>query len=601
MKNFKIKAGLVAALLIFFLAFALLQSQEATDNVKNIVQHLASDELEGRLAGTVGNEKAASFIIEQFKEISLLPLNGSYRQDFQITYRKKLSGKSNVNITKIIKRPGLPPDMWLKAKKKWTAGKEFLPVGISSDSTASGELAFVGYGISVPDLGYDDYTGIDVKGKIVIIISDSADGQPLDKRFINYTTLRYKVENAKRHGAIGIVFVKRLSDSANTFYRFKIGGVSSGCGLPAIQVKRTEIAKYFPKKNKLYPVETRLMKTMQPQSFILPDVSMEINVTLDVEKVTIPNVYAMLKGREKPDEYIVVGAHFDHLGHGEIQIKHRSRYVKIYNGADDNASGVAAILELARKFKINPLRHSILFVSFNGEEMGLLGSDYFVNNPPVQIDKIKSMFNFDMVGRLQDKIIVFGTGSSHTLNAIVRQVAEADSTDYVTNNDGYGPSDHASFISKEIPALFFFTGTHDDYNTPQDDWNRINYKGLLKVVDFAEKIIRETDRKEEFDFVAQKHYGDGHYKSKIKVSFGSIPDFANTANGFAIKGCKPDSPCKQAGMQVGDILVSFNGKEVKDIKDFTKYLMEINPGDTVEIIYLHNGNKITKQVKLNAK
>jgi hypothetical protein len=601
MKKVKIRYSIIAALLLLVFSPALLQSQEITDNVKAVIQYLASDELEGRLAGTQGNEKAAAFIIEQFKSIGLQPIGGSYSQTFDIAYRKKLSGKSRVTITKIIKRPGLPPDMWLKAKKNWTPGKEFMPVGVSSNDSASGELAFVGYGISAPDLNYDDYANIDVKGKIVIIISDSADGQPLDERFINYATLRYKAENAKNHGAVGIVFVKRLSDSANTFYKFKIGDIMPGCGLPAIQVKRTEIAKYFPKKNKLYPVETRLMETKQPQSFILPDVSMEINVELDVEKVKVSNVFAMLKGTEKPDEYIVIGAHFDHLGHGEIQIKRRSRYPQIYNGADDNASGVAAMLELARRFKANPPRHSIIFAGFNAEEMGLLGSSYFANNPPVAIEKIKAMFNFDMVGRLQEKIIVFGTGSSHTLNSIVKNIATADSIDYATNSEDWGPSDHASFIDKNIPALFFFTGTHEDYNTPRDDWNRINYKGLLKVTDFAERIIRNADSRNEIDFATQHHHGGGHYKSKIKVSFGSIPDFANTANGFAIKGCRPDSPCEKAGMQAGDILLSFNGKKVKDIKDFTIYLMEVNPGDTVEIIYLHNGEKITKKVQLNAK
>ena len=299
---------------------------------------------------------------------------------------------------------------------------------------------------------------------------------------------------------------------------------------------------------------------------------------------------------------MVVGAHFDHLGHGEIQIRHRSRWPQIYNGADDNASGVAAMLELARRFKDNPPARSIIFVSFNGEELGLLGSSYFVDNPPVPLDKIKAMFNFDMVGRLKDKIIIFGTNSSRTLRSIVDNIANADSVSIAKNAENYGPSDHASFIEKKIPALFFFTGTHKDYNTPNDDWNRINYKGLIEVVDFVEKVIRQADAENEIDYVAEKeHSHNSHYKDKIKVSFGSIPDFAHTEQGFVIKGCRENTPCEEIGMQAGDIMVEFAGMKVKDIKDFTIALMKVNPGDTVKVVYIHDGKKISKEVQLNAK
>ncbi len=595
--NFRITVTVVLLLLATVPQFA----QERVEYVKSVVKYLSSDELEGRLTGSEGNEKAAEFIIEQFKSIGLKPLGGSYRQEFEISYRKKTVGKSAVTLTKVVKRPGLPPEMWLKAKKKWTEGNQFMPVGVSSNGTASGELAFVGYGITAEEHNYDDYAGIDVNGKVVIVISDSAEGQPLDERFVNYATLRYKAKNAKEHGAVGIIFVKRLSDSANTFYKFKIGVISPGCGLPAIQVKRTEIAKFFPKKKNLYPVEMKLMETKQPQSFILPDVSIEMSVELDVEKINVSNVYAMIEGTGKSDEYIVIGAHFDHIGHGEIQIKKRSRWTKIYNGADDNASGVAAMLELARRFKDKPAQRSIIFVGFNAEEMGVIGSSEFVKSPPVPLDKIKAMFNFDMVGRLKDEIIVFGVQSSETLASVIDRIA-ADTIAVAKNKETLGPSDHVSFIDKNIPALFFFTGTHEDYNTPRDDWNRINYKGLVKVTDFAEKVIRQIAEENNIDFVStQSHGHGGHFKSKIKVSFGSIPDFANADKGFVIKGCREGSPCEKAGMQAGDILIEFNGKPIKDIREFTQVLTEINPGDIVKIVYERDGEKITKEVQLNAR
>ncbi len=589
------------ALVLLSPLFVLAQTDNSADNIKTDLQYLSSDELGGRLAGTRENATAAEYIIRRFKQIGLLPLAGKYSQEFQINYRMQPTANNAFTITKIVERPGLPPDMWLKAKKKWTSGKEFMPLAISANGSAAGEVAFVGYGISAPEHSYDDYQNIDVNGKIVIVISDSADGQPLDESFINYSTLAYKVQNAKKHGAVGVVFVKRLSDSANTFYPFKIASGYQNFGIPAVQVKRTEIAKYFPKKKKMYPVEMQLMQTKQPQSFILPRVTIEISTELQPEKATVSNVFAMLKGNEKPDEYILVGAHFDHIGHGEIQIKRRSRYPKIYNGADDNASGVAAMLELARRFKDNPPARSIIFVSFNAEEMGLLGSDYFVNNPPLPLEKIKTMFNFDMVGRLKDNIILFGTGTSNTLNSIVDRIA-GDSIAITKNSGGYGPSDHASFIMKKIPAIFFFTGTHDDYNTENDDWNRINYRGMLRVIDFAERVVRDAASNNEFDFIAPKGHSMGaHSKGKIKVSFGSIPDFANSADGFIIKGCRGGTPCERSGMQAGDVLTLFNGKPVNNIMDFTNALKEVSPGDMVKIVYLHNGKEITKEIKLDAK
>ncbi len=569
-------------------------------SVQADLKYLASDELQGRLAGSEGNVKAGEYILNQFKQIGLLPINGKYTQSFPIADKLTFGENNSLIMTKIVKRPGLPPEMWLNTKRNLKLGTQFMPVSVSANASANGEIAFVGYGITASELNYDDYSNIDVNGKIVIIISDSAEGIPLDKRFVKYATLRYKATNAKAHGATAVIFVKRLSDSANTFYPLNVQYLKSDLGIPAVQVNRTEIAQYFPKGKNLYPVELKLLETKQPQSFVLPNVSCEINVELKKQNSNIVNVLGMLKGSEKPDEYIVVGAHFDHIGHGELNPEHNGT-PQIYNGADDNASGVTAMIELARRLSSNPPSRSVIFVAFNAEEMGLLGSKHFVNNPPVDLSKIITMINFDMVGRLRNNLIVFGTTSSKILNSIVSDVAAKDSISISKNKDAYTSSDQLSFVSKGIPSLFFFTGTHEEYDTPNDDWNTINFPGLLTVVKYAEDVIKAIDNSSERpDFVKSGGPHEGG-KNEIKVSFGSIPDFEYTGDGLAVRGCKENSPCERCGMTSGDILISLNGKHVKDIVVFTQLLKEVNPGDVVEIIYLHNGKKITKNVKLDAK
>jgi len=474
----------------------------------------------------------------------------------------------------------------------------------SSNGTAEGEIAFVGYGITAKEINYDDYEGVDVKNKIVIIISDSADGKPQDERFAKYATIKYKTSNAKEHGAIGIIFVKRLSDSANTFYPLKMQRFSDNAGIPVIQANRTEIAKFFPKENNLYPSELALIETKKPQSFVLPRVTVSITTELVFEETSIANVMGMIKGTDpmESQEYIVIGAHYDHIGWGEFNSSYKGKPA-IHNGADDNASGVSAIIELARVFKANPLRHSVIYVAFNAEEMGLLGSSFFANNSPVDISKVITMINLDMVGRFDKELTVFGTGTSGIFDAIVDAEAANDSIKIIKNNEGYGPSDHTSFYIQKVPVLFMFTGAHAEYHSPGDDYEKISFDGIVKVVDFTDGVLRAIDAKSENpDYIEQQtNSGGGRGRGDIKVSFGSIPDFAENPDGFAISGCKPGSPCEKAGMQKGDVMISFNGMKTGNIMEFTQALKIVSPGDVVTVVYLREGQKITKEIKLEAK
>ncbi len=603
-----------AALIILFIAIAYIPSisekklSDRAEAIKANVVFLSSDDLEGRLPGTPGNQKAADYILNQFRMIGLLPINGVSTQEFKINNKIKVTEKTNVTFTKIVEKAGLPPEMWTKADRKWNPGTDYYPVSISENATVSGEVAFVGYGISAKELSYDDYEGIDVKGKIVIIFSDSLDGKPHQAKFENYANLKYKASNARDHGAIGVIFIKRLSDSANVFYRLKIERISGNSGMVAIQANRTELAKFFPKDKNLYPIEMEMLKSGKPKSFVLPSTKLTMTVDLEFEQASVNNIIGEVKGTDPAlaDEYIVIGAHYDHIGGGEFNSNYKGKTPQIHNGADDNASGTSALIELARKIKLNPLNRNVVFVAFNCEEMGVLGSSYFVKNPVVPSEKIALMVNLDMVGRLKDnKITVFGVNSAALLDKLIDSLGIADTVTVIKNAEGYGPSDHASFYNQKIPVLFMFTGVHLDYHTPSDDWDKINFEGMAKVCDFTEGAVRAVDSykvKPEFAGVITPPTDQPEKRSdKPKVWFGAIPDFAENPKGFVINGCSPGSPAEKAGLKAGDIITQIGENTIKNLGDFSRALKEHSPGDKVKVSFIRDGKVEVKEVELAKK
>ena len=596
-------------LLIFSLTFNYVYSQRATSpealKVAEYVRFLASDELEGRYPGTQGNYHAAEYIENLFKQFGLKPLENSYKQEFPFPVKYIVSEKNSVVWEKLIERPGLPREMWKAVPKQWKVGVEFQPLAMSENGTVTGEVVFAGYGITSKDIGYDDYEGIDVKDRIVIVLSDSAEGQPKDERFVPYSKLSYKAMNAREHGAKAIIFVKVQSDSANVFYPLRMSSMSSKAGIIAIQANRTEIAKFFPKEANLYPTELEMQKTKKPKSFLIPDTKVTITVDLEKEYANVPNVWGLVPGTDPTlsNEYIVVGAHFDHLGWGTENSLYRGKIPQIHNGADDNASGVSAILFLAEYIAKNPLKRSVIFVSFNGEEEGLLGSAYFTKHSPVPIEKIVFMMNFDMVGRMKErKLNVFGTGSSTTFDKVVDSVATIDTLMLTKGTEGYGPSDHASFYAAKIPVLFLFTGAHSDYHMPTDDAEKIDCDGIVTVVNFAKKILeRYGNTFEKPDYIVvptekkeTQHNGPGY----AKVWFGIVPNFEDNPKGLKITGVSPGSPAEKAGLKGDDIIIKFGGKTVKNLQDLTYILREFKPNDIVDVVVLRDGKELVFKVKL---
>jgi len=587
-----------------------LTSQTRIENLKKHIDYLASPELEGRLPGTEGIEKAANYIETQFKEIGLKPLNGSFRQNFQVTMGKKLMGKNEMSFEVLIERPGLPKEKWKKRNRIFQASKDWLPMAFSSSGTYSGEVAFVGYGISAEDIAYDDYEGIDVEGKAVIVLTDSPEGEDRTGKFARFASNRYKTTNAKKHGASAILFIKIQGDSANVFEPIEnISRIGRKAGIIALQMNRTKLAKLFPRKKKLYPLEKLINDNHNPQSFILPNLTLTFETNIEDMKNTTSNVFAVVEGTGIKDDYIFIGAHYDHLGWGKgNNSRYRKKPLKIHYGADDNASGTAAVIEFARYFKENPARRNIVFCAWSAEEMGLIGSKYFVENLPISVDNIYAYFNFDMIGRLEkgDDIQILGTGTSSEWDEMLEEIAGKDSTNIRKIKAGHGPSDHSSFYSKEKPVLAFFSGIHSDYHTPGDTPDKISYEGIEKIMKFSKSIILKADERNNLEFT---EVTDPESKKKMsrmrfsKVTFGVIPNYADNDHGFVIDGVSPGGPAAIGGLKGGDIIVKINEDKIDNIYDFMYAYMEKNPGDVLEVSVLRGGKKniIKFKVKLAAK
>lgn len=579
------------------------------NKLKESVKYLSSNELKGRFPGTEGIELAAQFIENEFSNIGLKKFNNSYRQAFKITTSMNYHNQDNntFSVTTIVQRIGVPKEKLPKVSQPFKLEKDFSPLVFSKNDKVKGELAFVGFGISDKANNYDDYEGIDVKDKIVIILSDSPDGENKESKFFHQSDLRHKANVARSKGAIGMILVKIQGDSMNVFESLNESNIGGHSGIVAVQCQRQSISKYFPKDKILYEIEDKIIKTKKPNSFLIPNIEIEMSVDLVPEKSDTYNIYGYIEGTDPKlkNEYIVIGAHYDHLGFGNVPTaRKKTKKANIYNGADDNASGVVGLLELARHYQLYPSKRSIIFCSFSSEEMGLLGSAHFVKNLPVPKESIITMINFDMIGRLENELTVFGYSSAKNFEKIIDSVNQLTSLKIAKASDAYGPSDHSSFYSEKIPVMMIFTGVHDDYHTPDDDWNKINYDGMISVLNYSEKIITtiaDNPDKPEYVESLTSERRSSHGGSYSKVWFGIIPSFGESSGGCKIGGSSPGSPASKAGLQKDDIITKLNNKNVDNLNEFTNLLKEFNPGDVVKVIFLRNGKEMQVDVTLTSK
>jgi aminopeptidase YwaD len=323
------------------------------------------------------------------------------------------------------------------------------------------------------------------------------------------------------------------------------------------------------------------------------------------EGVATQNVVAMVPGRDRAlagREVVVIGAHFDHLGRSPSNALDQGDAIR--NGADDNASGTAVVLELARIFAANPARRAIVLAHFSGEELGLLGSQWFVEHSPVPLGGIAAMVNFDMVGRLRnDRLIVYGVATARELPAIVDSANVEPKLRITAQGDGFGPSDHSSFYAKGIPVLHFFTDLHEDYHRATDDVEKIDAAGVARVAAVAERVVRAiADRPDRLTPVRVAAAPTVAPTRGSNVYLGTIPDMAaSDAPGLRLTGVRAGSPAEKGGLAAGDVIVRFAGRDVKDLYTYSEALYAHKPGDEVEVVFLRGGERRTTRVTLGTR
>ena len=568
------------------------------------VKILASDSCGGRAPGSTGIEKAADYIRTTFKALGLQPggFHGDFDAPFSMTSGATMGTKNSMMFLVKRARPGVPIDKVPAVRVGWKLGVDYQPFAFSSSGTVSGPVVFAGYGLS--SKGYDDYRGVDVKGAIVIVIRGLPKWAEKNADYKQAADVRIKATIARDKGAAAICFVNEAGDKSDVLSRFSLDRLGKDAGILAMQVRRTPAASIFPKEVKtLFVAENEINSSRKPVSYALTNTTAEVSVEITYNESKTSNIVGMVHGSDASlaDQYIVVGAHYDHLGMGNENSLYQGKDPAIHHGADDNASGTAGVLELARRFAANPAKRTVVLMAFSGEESGLVGSKHWVDNATLPFDNLMAMINMDMIGRLNNnKLSVMGVGTSVSWPAIIDSANAATQFTISTTADGFGPSDHSSFTAKGVPTLFFFTGLHSDYHRPSDTWDKLNYDGEAKILDMVERTVRiiadnptALGFKEGADKPTAKTTSTG-----FKVVFGVIPDYSDNPQGLRISGVRPDTPAARAGLQADDIITKFGSTTVKNIYDLTAAMTSANPGDVVEIGFIRDDKPVTVKATL---
>ncbi|MCF6149796.1 MAG: M28 family peptidase [Candidatus Kuenenia sp.] len=585
------------------------------EDLHAIVAYLASDELEGRLTGTMGSKMASEYIAHCLEKNGLLPFgnSGSYFQEFPFTSGVEIVKKANsFSITNNSKITLLEPE------------EDFRPLAFTANGVVEGGLVFAGYGISMPGgngAGYDSYAGIDVKDKVVLVLNYIPEKVEMKRRqnLNRYSSLRYKAMVAREHGAKALLVVTGPnSPNAGELLTLSYDKASADSGIIAASISGEVVKTLFSSVGKdLATVQSELdiEKTDTQTVFDFPGIKVNISTAVQREKSVDRNVIAYLPpatGNKDDCEYIVVGAHLDHIGHGGAEsLGRKGEEGMIHNGADDNASGVSVVLELAAdmadmyKNKPQDKQRGIVFTLWSGEEMGLLGSSHFIKNPTFPLKNIIAYVNFDMVGRLKDnKLIIQGTDSSKSWPRLFEKRNIMAGFNLLLQHDPYLPTDATSFYPEGIPIMNFFTGSHEDYNRPTDDTETLNYEGMVRIARFAKNIISDVIKNPERpDYFKVKHTGPPESLHGSRRSYlGTIPDFTTEdIEGLKLSGIKAGGPADKAGLQAGDIIVKFGDLEITNIYDYKYALDVLKIGEPVIVEYIRDGKNGTLTVVPEAK
>jgi hypothetical protein len=536
------------------------------------VRYLADDALEGREVGSPGARCAADYIAARFEAFGLQPgTSGSWFQTFPVRKGAALGPDNTLSIS----------------NRTYAAGREWVPFGFSGSGAVRAASAYAGHGLSRPDHPDDRAAHRDVDGKIMVVEwgdPDAGGGSSMRAE------PHFKASVAAGRNAVGLIVL-----------------LPDGMDLPTPD-EEIRNALSIP----VLAVSGDAAESVRAAA----RAGGEVSVRADVHPTTTEarNVIALLPGSDPRlrGEYVIVGAHFDHLGLGGEGSLDPDAHA-VHNGADDNASGTAGLLDIAERLSRGPRPgRSVLFISFTGEEKGLWGSAHFVADPTIDLSKAVAMLNLDMVGRLvENTVTVFGTGTAEEWERVANEVDGSldEPLKLAFSPDGYGPSDHASFTAVGIPVLHFFTNTHADYHRPTDDWEKIDGDGIDRIARLATGIVRRLAGTGETTAMAltpvkqerpappaagEPSRGYGPY-------FGSIPDMTPRDYGLRVTGVREGSPAAKAGLQAGDVVVEFDGKPIADIYAYTYALRDKKPGDVVKVVVERDGRRLTMTAVLEQR
>jgi aminopeptidase YwaD len=652
-------------------------AQESPDaaRLRAHVEHLASDKLEGRRTGTRGAELAAEYVAKEFARLHLEPGGGAasvrrdkvesreYMQQFPYVAGVELGKGNNLDFT-IIRTESAPSPAPVAVDLR--VGEDWLPLGFSANASLKNvPVVFVGYGISAAEQNYDDYKGLDVRGKVAFALPGTPDGDNPHGRFTRAGEIRFKAAAARAAGAAALVVVAAADNfKEEKLARLEYDNAGGDAGLPVVVVSRRAAGlRFFGASGLSDPLAevTRAEEALRragsaaalsQEKFVRRLHASDLILSTDVVRRNAPaaNVVGILRkaGAKLDDEAIVIGAHYDHLGHGG-RSSLAAREGEIHHGADDNASGTAALIELARLLSAerDKLRRTVVFVAFGGEEEGLLGSSHYVAQPPVPLERTVAMINMDMVGRLKDDTLMIGgvgtaaewrgwiEGTNRTFDVKVdpmgtagrdaraaagatvpasgtraetpvvvtgsngRVVATAVPGQRFTlrlNEDGFGPSDHSSFYARRLPVLFFFTGTHEDYHKPSDTAERINYEGLARVADFVRAVVFELQASAARPTFTTAKTEANARSTGFRVSLGTVPSYAESTDGLKLDAVREGSPAEAAGLKAGDRIVRLAGRDVRNVYDYTQALSEMKAGQQYEVEVVRDGARLSLKV-----
>ncbi len=512
--------------------------------LKDHIGFLADDKLEGRRTGTAGEKLAYEYIIEQFENAGLAAMqNGNYLQEFDVIEGKEVKGGTSFSVN----------------ENPLELNKDFFPLAYSANATVQCDI----------------YQSLKEEGEIWFFDL----GEPLTKNTNNphydlQDAMNKAIEDYSKRGATGIVFYNSSSIADNI--KFDEKDKTPVSKIPVIYLSKNAKAKYLKDETSMH--------------------SLKLNVLIEQKKRIGHNVIGFINNNAPST--IILGAHYDHLGYGE---DHNSLYAgttpMIHNGADDNASGTAALIELSKMLRSSKMKkHNYLFIAFSGEELGLYGSKYFTEHPSLNLTNVDYMINMDMVGRLNDSthgLSIGGYGTSPSWNKLV------DTTNKYfkikLDSSGTGPSDHTSFYRKDIPVLFFFTGTHSDYHKPSDDADKINYNGELQVIKLVYNIIKSSEGMDKLAFTKTREAASMG-KSTFKVSLGIMPDYTFSGNGVHVDGVSAGKAAEKAGIKTGDVLFQLGDHKFSDVQTYMDALNKFNKGDATRVKLMRGKQELVLDV-----